>query len=627
MPLADGGGGVALVPEGLGQRDLRGRNARRVLGMKHAGQVHADGIAAGQNGGARRGAGRGGHIELGQPDTLARHPVQVRSRVTGAAERSDVGVAKVVGHDQDHVGFRRSGNGGPAVGGVPAARGGAGGAPGGLFVLGNGARGLKEFLRPGHHVRMPGRDIVLLARIAGHVIEFGPAPPPDRLPFSHPEGLLEARIGAQLRAVDQLPVEVLVLGSRVAPERGHNGKPVEPFRRPDAGQLGGRGKKIPEGPDPVADRPRLHQARRPDDHRHPDAALIEVALDPPEGAVAVVEIRMHAPFPVGAVIAGEEDDGAVLQSGLAEAVENPTHLSVHAGDHGRLVLFRLGPVAVRIGGVVRNLHAVARLAAQGVVSMGNGIGEKEEPGRLVLSRHELQGGAGEEIGRVGAGFQGQLFPITPEMGRRVVVGIPVGHVDQRLIETVALGSAGTIGPAEPPLAENGRPVARRPEQVGHGPLAGTDIGAAVVPDEGVSGVLAQQQGGAGGGADGAARIGLGETDPFGRHPIEAGRENLFLPVAAEVAVAQVVGQNEEDIGPGARLRGRGPGQGGRRGQRQQGQGGWEKGTQDHVRVAHYRGFREKRISSARPVVRARSGIFNRHLLQGKPWSGAFRPSG
>ena len=50
------------------------------------------------------------------------------------------------------------------------------------------------------------------------------------------------------------------------------------------------------------------------------------------------------------------------------------------------------------------------------------------------------------------------------------------------------------------------------------------------------------------GADGRAGIGIGESHAVGGQAIEIRRFDLLLAVAAEVAVAEVIGQDEDDIG-------------------------------------------------------------------------------
>jgi len=66
----------------------------------------------------------------------------------------------------------------------------------------------------------------------------------------------------------------------------------------------------------------------------------------------------------------------------------------------------------------------------------------------------------------------------------------------------------------------------------------------------VAGVLAGHEAASGGGADGGAGVALIELHAFGGEAVEAGGEDLLLAVAAEVGVAKVIGEDEDDVGLG-----------------------------------------------------------------------------
>ena len=63
-------------------------------------------------------------------------------------------------------------------------------------------------------------------------------------------------------------------------------------------------------------------------------------------------------------------------------------------------------------------------------------------------------------------------------------------------------------------------------------------------------IAAGEEGGARGGTDAAVGVGLGETDALGGEPVEVGRLVVAAAIAGEVGVAEVVGHDEEDVGPG-----------------------------------------------------------------------------
>src|SRR5439155_15054795 len=71
--------------------------------------------------------------------------------------------------------------------------------------------------------------------------------------------------------------------------------------------------------------------------------------------------------------------------------------------------------------------------------------------------------------------------------------------------------------------------------------------AAVPADPAVPGVQPGHEGAPRRGADRAAGVALGKADALARQPVDVWRLDLRLPVAAEVAVPEVVGQDEDDV--------------------------------------------------------------------------------
>src|SRR5580765_2487441 len=82
---------------------------------------------------------------------------------------------------------------------------------------------------------------------------------------------------------------------------------------------------------------------------------------------------------------------------------------------------------------------------------------------------------------------------------------------------------------------------------GHGLLAlGFDF--LIAPDGAVAGVQAGHEGAAAGSTDGGSGVTLSKSHPLSGEAIDAGCANQFLPEAANIAVAQVVGEDEDDVG-------------------------------------------------------------------------------
>ena len=107
--------------------------------------------------------------------------------------------------------------------------------------------------------------------------------------------------------------------------------------------------------------------------------------------------------------------------------------------------------------------------------------------------------------------------------------------------------------ADVPFADQAGAVAGPFEHRGRGRFGGVhrqrrfaveDAGAGGV----APGVLAGDEGVAGRRADGAGGVGVGEAEAFARKPVAMRRLDGLRAVTAEVAVADVVGKDEDDVG-------------------------------------------------------------------------------
>ena len=138
---------------------------------------------------------------------------------------------------------------------------------------------------------------------------------------------------------------------------------------------------------------------------------------------------------------------------------------------------------------------------------------------------------------------------------KVVVAPGVARVADAAAGVVhGFGKAALVRPvgravAEVPLTKVPGAVASASERVGEGPLVGAQQRAAAdgVPDAGAIAVVAGEKAGAGGGAGGADVV-VGEAHGVLVEAVEAGRADCAVAVAAQVAVALVVGEDEDDVG-------------------------------------------------------------------------------
>src|SRR5262249_46857999 len=118
---------------------------------------------------------------------------------------------------------------------------------------------------------------------------------------------------------------------------------------------------------------------------------------------------------------------------------------------------------------------------------------------------------------------------------------------QRLVEALVGRPQGVVV-AEVPLAEVAAAVAGRPQQFGERRLVGVQQRAAEegIDDAGAVVVAPRQQGGPSRRAD-RADVELRQLRPLRRQLVDVGGFDLVVAVDAEVAVALVVGDDEEDV--------------------------------------------------------------------------------
>ena len=144
-------------------------------------------------------------------------------------------------------------------------------------------------------------------------------------------------------------------------------------------------------------------------------------------------------------------------------------------------------------------------------------------------------------------FFDDVFVLQQGEGRHVVaVGEP-----EVLVEALPRGQEDS-GVAQVPLANRRRRVADRLEHVGDGHLPGIEPdGTARLEDVRHADpyrVTAGHQRGPGRRTDGRADVEVGELDAFGGEAVEVGRGEPLRAEHADVGVALVVGEHDDDVG-------------------------------------------------------------------------------
>ena len=322
-----------------------------------------------------------------------------------------------------------------------------------------------------------------------------------------------------------------------------------------SGQEGGRPVHGQAGR--VADGAGRHARRPACKQRHADAAFEQVHL--------LAHERPGIGEALTAVVAGEDDERVLAQAFFLQRIQQPADAFVHVMDHAligvdgaavdmlahALQAFGLGAVLARQPGPVR--RAVVQREVEGLL------------GRLAFD--EVHGAAAQQIGQV-AVFGVRLL-VAPEVGApaRIAVGEVVGAAGVKAVELLVARQARAEmrGVAQMPFADQGRGIAGVAQQRGHRGVIGRQAQhlVAMHAGDGLLGRTAQAvlpaargQRKARGRAHRRVGVAAREAQALGGHGVQARRDvggvvvRIARTGAAQVGIAEVIGQDEDQIGAG-----------------------------------------------------------------------------
>ena len=290
----------------------------------------------------------------------------------------------------------------------------------------------------------------------------------------------------------------------------------------------------------------------------------------------------------GAVVGREHDDRVFGEAKLVDKVEHSTDVAIHPRDHRgvggargevRCVAVALGPGERRVVPFLREVRFefLVRHVQRDVRDDGRVVEEKrlvavfaEERQRLFVDAVRrvvlsLENVVAARVGRVGIPGQRRVarhrrvvvqrnaLEVAPEIIRIIAVRVALAVVAKKPVEALVDRIALRAGKTESPFAERTGAVAVTTQQLGDGLLRLGDgplafrLHFAVVANEGVPRVLASDEHAARRRADGVATVVAREAHSLRGQAVEVGGLDFFLPVAAQLRVAQVVGKDEDDV--------------------------------------------------------------------------------
>lgn len=352
-------------------------------------------------------------------------------------------------------------------------------------------------------------------RLAGWFSRGGLEVVLDQLPPTIPHG-------AATVVFVGLPVKrTAAIGHFPAAEEGSVGVAVEGRRRSDAGKLAGGGEEIDKTARLGAGGGFFDPGRPVGNEGDADAALEEVAFAAAERAVGLQHAGMVTALEVRAIVAGEEDQGVLIEALAGERGGDLADGVIERPDQGGVVGLGVGDRGVV--GLPRGFSGTAgdgsgRSEHGGV---GDGVGEEQEKGAFGgLGLDEAQRLAGVEVDVVVAaaveGVAGEfdaLFLIVDETGvAPVAIDMAGGAVED--VEALGEHVGGVLGVSgDAGFADHGGAVAGVFEQAGDGGVGGIrpEGELAIAADGAVAGVEAGHERAAGWRADGGTGIVVGET--------------------------------------------------------------------------------------------------------------------
>ena len=144
-------------------------------------------------------------------------------------------------------------------------------------------------------------------------------------------------------------------------------------------------------------------------------------------------------------------------------------------------------------------------------------------------------------------FEDYFFLVVPKVIWIIVVGQTLAVEAKETVETHLVRITSRSRKTESPFTEGGSDITSFLQKFWKGDGFGRKRPLAlfahfhIAANRRMARIQSRHQGGAGGSADCTAGIMLGEEHSLFGHPVEVGRLKVFLSVATQIAVSQVIG--------------------------------------------------------------------------------------
>jgi hypothetical protein len=172
--------------------------------------------------------------------------------------------------------------------------------------------------------------------------------------------------------------------------------------------------------------------------------------------------------------------------------------------------------------------------------MGQRVRKIKEKSVVPMLFNEIEPRRGKEV--IAVATYTHQFLATPEYGWIVLLCRDVVQIAEKLVEALLCGKArGLVRRAESPFPDHSRDVARLFQDLGQVDGLGWQQNVPIASNRRMPRMQPGEQRCAGWRANRAAGIGLRQSKPLSGEAVEVGRADFGLAVAAEMAIAKIVG--------------------------------------------------------------------------------------